>query len=318
LSVFDSCRRRSIGVFSFFPMSSALKILAYFLGTLVLGAILAPPLFWGGQGLGERVKSLAWLGDTDFQRYFNRAMFLAALALLWPTVRSLRVGSWREWGWRRHPREGWHAAGGFALAGGLLWMLGLWLWHTGVYAPNPKGPPGVGTLVNFLLTAAVVSALEEAFFRGALLGLLLRTIRPIPALWFVSALFAVLHFLKPEPGGVPDEAVRWWSGFALLPSVFWQWGNWPLVLGGFFTLLLVGLILGYARLRTGSLGMAFGLHAGWIFALKSFSRASKHIADPNLWYGENLLTGLGTLLTLLVTGSLVWAWLKAERMKDEG
>jgi membrane protease YdiL (CAAX protease family) len=293
-------------------MSSALKIFAYFLGTLLLGAVLAPPLFWAGHALGGSGESLRWLRETDFQRYFNRAMFIAALALLWPTVRALHIGSWRELGLRRNPRAWRHLALGFLLAGGLLWVLGLIAWSQRIYIPNPKGLPGVGTVLGFLLTAAVVGAAEEGFFRGVLLGLVARTARPAVALWFVSAFFALVHFLKPDPNAIDPHEVNWASGFALLPHAFWQWRDPALVLGGFATLLAAALIAGWARLRTGSLWLPIGLHAGWIFGLKSFSRSSKHLADSNLWFGDNLLIGLGPLLTLLATGGIVWAWLRRD------
>ena len=291
-------------------MSSALKILAYFLGTLVLGALLAPPLCWAGQAAGARVHSLHWLQDTDFQRYFNRAMFLAALLLLWPTVRALRVTSWRDLGLQSDPRVGRHVLTGFAAAGGMLWLLGFGLWSHEIYQPRIPVPWSV--LVSVMLTAIVVSAVEEAFFRGALLGLVLRGARPVPGLVFVSALFAVLHFLKPEENVIAPGGIAWTSGFVLLPHAFWQFGEPLLLLGGFTTLFCVAMILGWARLATRSLWLPFGLHAGWIFGLRSFAKFSRHPAPPSVWFGETLLVGLGSVAAVLLTGLLVWLAIRFE------
>ena len=291
-------------------MSSLLKIAAYFLGILLLGALLAPPLFWGGQAAGGLIPALAWLRDTDFHRFFDRAMFLAALLLLWPTVRALRIGSWRELGLRADPRAWRNGVFGFIVAGGLLWALGVAFWWAGVYAPRVR--VGAGTAAGFLGTALAVALVEEAFFRGALFGLVRRTARTGTALVFVAALFAVLHFLKPPPHAVPLTEVRWFSGFVLLPRAFWQWGDPQLVLGGFVTLFAVGLVLGYTRWRTGALWLPVGLHAGWVFGLKSFSKISRHLAPASFWMGDDLLHGLLPVAAVLLTGILVSLWLRRQ------
>ncbi len=290
-------------------MSNSLKIALYFVGTLFLGALLAPPLFWAGHALGGALPLFGWLRETDFQRFFDRAMFLAALLLLWPAARALRIGQWRELGLEPNSRAWQHAAGGFLLAGGLLWLLGLLFWKLGIYAPRARLP--AGAIGSFLVSAAAVALAEEAFFRGVLLGLARRTARVGTALVFVSALFAVLHFFKPPPHAVVQPEVHWWSGFAFLPKTFWQWHDPALVAGGFTTLFLVALILGYARLRTRSLWLPIGLHAGWVFGLKSFNKISRHLSPPNLWIGDDLLHGLGPVLMVALTGLLVWRWLEA-------
>ena len=45
-----------------------------------------------------------------------------------------------------------------------------------------------------------------------------------------------------------------------------------LVLAGFTTLFLIGLILADARLQTRSLWLPIGLHAGWILASGAFNK----------------------------------------------
>lgn len=291
-------------------MSAPLKILAYLAATLLAGALLSPPLFWAGEMLGSRYHGLRWLRDTEFQRFFDRAVFAAALVLLWPAARALRIGNWRDLGLRPDPHRVRRLLAGFALAACALWLFGGLLWQLGVY--RYKGLPSAGTLATFLGAALAVGALEEAFFRGALLGLVRRTASDRVALAFVTGLFGVLHFLKPPDDPAPDNPVRWFSGFRALARAGWQFGDPQLLAGGLVTLLLVGLILGLVRLRTRSLWLPIGLHAGWIFALKSFSRSSRHVADPNLIFGKDMITGLGPVCLLLVTGAFLWAWLRRE------
>ena len=79
-----------------FSVSNSLKIAVYFVCTLFLGALLAPPLFWAGHALGTTWGPLHKLAEFEFRRYFDRAMFVAALALLWPAVHALRVGGWQR------------------------------------------------------------------------------------------------------------------------------------------------------------------------------------------------------------------------------
>ena len=293
-------------------MSNFLKIAAYFVGTLFLGALLAPPLYWAGHA------AAAWgplhkLAGFEFRRYFDRAMFVAALVLLWPAVRALRIGGWRDLGLERDPRRWRHLALGFVVAGGGLWLLGLAMWWLGFYAPRPARDVPWGSLPGFVITAAAVACVEEGFFRGALQGLVGRTASAGGALVFVAALFAVLHFLRPPEGAAAVGEVNWLSGFAFLPRVFWQWGDLRLVLGGLVTLFAVGGVLGYARWQTRALWLPVGLHAGWVFALKSFNAVSRHAARNNLWLGEDLRHGLVPVAVIILTGLLVAGWLRREK-----
>ena len=73
--------------------SDALKLLAWLGCTIVLGAALAPALFNIGKALvGFRMFD-GYIGkvleESDFGRYFNRAMLLAAVICIFPLLRSL-------------------------------------------------------------------------------------------------------------------------------------------------------------------------------------------------------------------------------------
>lgn len=296
-----------------FPVPTILKITACFLATLLLGAALAPILFWAGHASGN-----AFLRATDFQRYFNRAILLAALLLLWPAARALRIGGWSELGLKTDPRWWQHLLAGFGLAAGLLWLLGVAGILAGVFRWRPQAL-SAGALGSIALSAAGAAVVEEFFFRGALFGLVRRAASARATLLFVSALFAILHFLKPPAGSIASEDVAWSSGFALLPQTFWQFGRPGLVAAGFVTLLLVGLILGWTRLRTHALWAGIGLHAGWIVGLKTFAKATRR-AGPDAgwpWFGENLYFGLGPVCALLVTGAVVWVWLRRVNFNTE-
>jgi membrane protease YdiL (CAAX protease family) len=138
----------------------------------------------------------------------------------------------------------------------------------------------------------------------------------------VSGLFAALHFLQPPddvavfvkgapiPEGAifidPDSST---AGFQLLQAIAMRFLHFELVLFEFVSLLVVGLILGYARYSTASLWLPIGLHSGWIFAYTFFGRIALRTPDldSHLQYliGDDLKEGFVPLATLAMTAALV-------------
>ena len=114
-----------------------------------------------------------------------------------------------------------------------------------------------------------VPFIEEAFFRGIVLGVLLRTGRKYIAIFAVSVIFAAVHFLK-----APDrtsEIVTWTSGFSSIAHAFDGLGDPMMLASALATLFFIGWILADARVLTRSLWLSIGLHAGWIFGSGTFS-----------------------------------------------
>ncbi|MEA3188004.1 MAG: protease family protein [Chthoniobacter sp.] len=290
------------------------KIFLYLLGTVFVGALLAPLLFWIAQSLGshlENARLVALLTETDFQRFFNRAVLVAAFALLWPLVRALRIRNLGEDIGLRRERRPWRRLGtGFAIAMASLALLGTCLIACEIY--YIKGNIPWSRIAWLPLTAFTVAIIEEVLFRGAIQGVVQRTATDFFGIFSVAFLFSAIHFLKPPENAVAATQVHWWSGFALVPQAFWQFEQPGLLFGGFTTIFIVGLILGYARCRTRSLWMPIGLHAGWIFGKMSFSKITKRTAEAWPWFGSDMLVGFGPVLILLATGLVVWFWLRDE------
>ncbi|MGV3533779.1 MAG: CPBP family intramembrane glutamic endopeptidase [Chthoniobacteraceae bacterium] len=289
-------------------MKEITKILVYFAAVIVLGAILAPPLYWAGQWLAS-LGVLEFLSETEFQKFFNRAALVAAIVLLWPTVRALRIRSTRELGLQPDEYRGRHLVAGFALAAGLVAIMALFYIQFGIYRWKSDLP--WGALPKLALTAVTVAVLEECLFRGAILGLFRRAMRPYSALFWTTAIFAILHFLKPEDD-VDVGTVTWLSGFELVPKVFHQFAEPMTVLAGFTTLFVLGWLCGYATLRTRSLWMAIGIHAGVVFVKMSFSKFTKRQEEFLPWIGSKLEVGLVPVGALLLGLLLAWLWLRHE------
>lgn len=274
------------------------KILAYVCGVLVLGALVAPPLYWGAMALAD-AGVLVVLRKFPFQKYFNRGVLIAAVALFWPLVRWLGIRGWRPAVFRADPlwkgrlfKGALLGAGAMALLGGVYVAAGFYRFE---HLPEP------GRVLSILAGAVVVGVLEEALFRGALTGLFERGMGSRAAWLAASGLFAVVHFLKPDPS-VKVPEVGWTSGFALVPHSFHQFADPVLFWGGFGTLLTFGLVLGLAVRRTGSLWLSAGLHGGLVLVKELFSKSCERIAQYPPWVGPELQVGLAPVFMLLLAG----------------
>jgi len=293
-------------------LKDAARLLLYLAGVVLLGALGAPPLFWAGQLLIAH-GILPSLARFDFESYFHRALLFAALVLLWPLLRALKVRDRGDLGLEKNPRAGLDVAIGFMIAAVPLLCCGAalialhfyslrhaFLWHK---------------LPEVLFAASVVPILEELLFRGFFLGVLLRSFSRVSALLLTSALFAVVHFLKAPELTTPNDTVSWVSGFASIANSFSQFRDPLLVAAGFLTLFIIGCILADARLQTRSLWLAIGLHSGWIFANGTFSRAARRAAFALPWIGKDLLVGIVPLIIALASWMLMRWWVKHDNAR---
>ena len=286
-------------------MNDAAKLAAYIVIVVVTGALLAAPLFWGAQtllamGIGPD------LTRYGFRSFFHRGLLIAALAFLWPLVRSLRINGWRDLGLR--PNPGWRKelGAGVVLAALPLAVVAAGLVMAGIY--EVRSAPRWGGLWQVALAAVFVPLIEETFFRGFLLGVLQRSGHILFALLLSSGLYSIVHYLK-----APDRAVShvdWNSGFGLLGEAFHSFQAEPLpTIAACVTLFVLGLIMGDARLRTRSLWLPVGLHAGWVFANGAFTKIARHEIDFLPWIGRNLLVGFIPILVVSLTWLLLRFWL---------
>ena len=273
---------------------------------ILLGALLAPPLYWLGQAVAAR-GVMTFLAETEFQKFFNRAVLISAILLIWPMTRWLRIGGWRELGLDPDPRWWQRFLAGFAIAALVVAAMGLAYVSSDVY--HWKDQLRWKELPRLLLSSIFVALLEEALFRGAIFGLFRRSLPPLMALFCVTFIFAAVHFLKPlDSFTVPQ--VTWLSGFTLLPHLFHQFGEPMTLLAGFTTIFTLGWVVGAATLRTRSLWAGIGFHAGLVFVKMSFSKFTKRDAAHLPWIGEELQIGLVPVIALALGGVLLWLWLK--------
>ncbi|MDY6896837.1 MAG: type II CAAX endopeptidase family protein [Cyanobacteriota bacterium] len=140
------------------------------------------------------------------------------------------------------------------------------------------------TLFSIMLVALLVGAVEELVFRG----FLLTQLEQVYSVWISaiisSLIFAILHLVWERRETVPQ-----------LPGLW-----------------LMGMVLVLARFAdNGSLGLAWGLHAGWVWSIASIDTLNLvKYPDRNLeWIiGKNKkpLAGVAGISCMVMTGIILY------------
>jgi len=274
----------------------------------MFGALLAPILFWGAQSLASH-GVLPALARFDFESFFHRALLVSAVALLWPLLQSVRVRTINDLDLAPNPKRWRDFLAGFLFAAVPLLCCGVVLIALHIFLLRfALTWSGAGKILG---ASVVVPAIEEVFFRGLVLGVLLRSGRKYMSILITSALYSIVHFLK-APGDT-SAVVTWTSGFHSVAASFSQLvpPMYPLFFAASFTtLFLIGWILADTRIATRSLWLPGGLHSGWILANGLFNKIAHRdiILFPGL--GKNLLVGIVPLAVACLTWMLAGGWLR--------
>jgi membrane protease YdiL (CAAX protease family) len=110
-----------------------------------------------------------------------------------------------------------------------------------------------------LLGAVIVAIGEEALFRGVLVRRFAADMGRPGGVLLATAIYAVVHALRP--GG--SKLAYPMAGVDRTVGLFAPLAD-PIVLPSIAGLFGLGLVLAWARLRTGSLWTAIGIHAGYV------------------------------------------------------
>jgi membrane protease YdiL (CAAX protease family) len=278
-------------------------LLVYLAAVFIGGALLAPGLYWSVQWLAEDWPTLQKLAGNPFHRFVNRSLLGVALVGLWPLLRSLQIKSWNDLG-LAHPGRHWRQLiaalglgfGSLATVAGVTLASGARHFDAEISALRLAEKLGAAAL-----SAGVVAVLEEVLFRAALFGAMRKAWGWQKAMCVSSTIYALVHFFhRPEP---PAE-IHWSTGFVTLAQMLAGFAEARQLFPGFLNLTLVGMLLALAFQRAGNLYFSVGLHAGWIFWLKSYGLLTRELPGVALW-----VWGSGRLIDgWLAFGILVLCW----------
>ncbi len=281
-----------------------LFVLTY-LGAFFLAGLLAYPVYLGFQALGSGADPdtfRGWLARQGIHRIADRIRLLAAAAgTLWLIGYA---GLWGCFGWKWQGESRrillWAGAGVVMLIPPIALQL---LSGQSALRVDPELGKLLGILGGAILTAVVVSFLEESIFRGMLLRLFATALRSWPALLLSAVVFSAVHFKSVRWMGTVDpsflSAVKV-AGAGFLAPVL----TFDLIL--FLNLFLVGFALSLLFWKTGNLMACFGLHVGWVIAQRSsVGLFESRLSEPGLFLGSPLVTD-GLLGLAMLTGFSVW------------
>jgi hypothetical protein len=132
-----------------------------------------------------------------------------------------------------------------------------------------------------LLIGLAVSAIEEPVFRGFLLGSLAQRTSRMNAVFISALYFAGLHFLDSDLRPATGD-IHWNSGLVIVTDAFAKFGG--IEFNSFLALFTAGAFLACIRLTdfNSSLPFCMGIHAGWVFIIKTAKPFTHVNADSSL------------------------------------
>ena len=278
-------------------MKSYQRVLLLFFLTLVVASLLSP---WVA-ALWNYVLGSA----PEFSQIFGALFVTTATVLILSTRSLLGLQFLREAG-LGPLRHGYRdLLRGFVIAIGSMAVLGVLMAMAGVFTPGffHTLPAVLQWSVKSLLTALMVGFFEEIFFRGMIFKGLLEDTRPVAAFAVANMFYAAVHFIKPAEefalSGLDPLAGARYLVQALEPFL-----DPAEILPGLVGLFVIGLALSYALWRTHSLYLSIGLHAGWVFGLKTI-RIFGEFARADLGWA------FGSSKPKIVSGIITWVGIVA-------
>ena len=273
--------------------------MAYLALVLTAGPLLAPWVYRAVQWVSGFEEAFVWLASQPFNRYVNRCLLTVALVAIWPLSACIKVRSWADVGLVKPRGRGHELKWGLVV--GLISLAIAAALALAADARDLRSGLSLGgyarTVVSATGTAVVVATIEELLFRGAIFGALRRAYGLAISMTVSSAVYAIVHFLQRS--SAPD-AVGWTTGFTVLGDMMRGFWNVEALIPGFLNLFVAGLILALLVQRTGSLYASIGLHAGWIFSLKSYGALTQEVPGATVWVwgSDRLIDGWAALLVL--------------------
>lgn len=253
---------------------SLLKILIFFSAWIILWLPIAIPL---SKRIDYQFRSVPTVEQ--------KLILIASLYPLAPIIMGLIIHwsdiSWLNIGWQWQAKELFFLGWGIILAIGSLtvvffveFVCGLIDWH------KENSLKLVSLIFPVFCLSIGISFVEELIFRGFLISELNNNFSYLVSAIASSTIFALLHLVWEQKKTIPQLPGLWLMGMIL--------------------------VLGTITLE-GNIGLAWGLHTGWIFGLTCLDGAEliSYNTDSKNWLtgiNREPLAGLFGILCLLLTG----------------
>ena len=246
----------------------------------------------------------------SFGKIFNRFFMISGIVLFFFCRRFLRLGPMARLGltpralaWRDLQR-------GFGLAIASMAGLGLIMSWLDVFEPffRLSMADSLKRCASAMLAAAAAGFMEEILFRGVIFKGLYEELGRVRAYLFAALFYSAIHFVKP---GDPTAlgGLNAWTGLRYLAGSFQPFLDLDRLFPGLLGLSLIGAVLCYAFARTGTLYLSIGLHAGWIFSLKTLRVFGDFRRDDLGWmFGSTdpkIVSGVVTWVGIVLVGVAV-------------
>jgi len=275
------------------------KFLLLLVASAFFGALTAP---WVNS-LFLKMPSL----NFPFEKILNRSVlgwlivFLIVFRKQLFTLSAAQLGLARSPGWKRDLGYGlFFATLSFVLLNIVFYVVDARILYFQLFTPKY-----IQKIFEYALAALFIGFFEEVFFRGFVFQGFLQVQKRWLAVVSSSLFYALTHFLKPKDFHVDGEVTLLFSFQSLLRFLD------PLstperITPYFFGLFLFGVVLAYARLKTGRLYFSMALHGMWVYLIKIDSGIIRptHLGGEHWFFGDgkiiNGITGWIFLLSCLL------------------
>lgn len=278
------------------------------IGIILTSCLLAPWVKRFLMFLGEHSSFFAHLGEYDLHRIMSRIIMIFVILFVL-SFRHIIFGSGKVFSVLEST-----GSDGYLLMAGL--MLGIMMLVVQIgfavffdarhfYTASFTVSKFLYKLFSAVISASIIGFLEEFIFRGVIFRQLRRKQPLIIAFILSSALYAALHFFKPQDiAGIDQTAPL--SGFVVLIEMFKPFASMEFVME-FTGLFLAGLCLAAGYHFSKSLYFSIGMHAGWIIIIKLDGLfVTRTIPEAvTLWGSSNMVGGMVTWGLLGITFVLI-------------
>lgn len=273
-------------------MKSFLKFLLVTACVFLLSMALAPVLF----------KILPF----KFEKIFNRLVMIFSFAAIAVFVRVDRA-KLAGYGLNRVPGMAQMIAAGFLTGAGFLTVLTFIKMAAGVayWDLQPLSAEWITKPLGVIFAAFLIGLIEEVFFRGFIYKTFTEKFRwnMVMAVLITSLFYSLIHFVsvkKPFIGPDPGFA----ESFKLLIAPLASFSQWQELWRAAVGLFIFGVVLNMLAIRTRSLYMSIGLHAGCVFFVKLDGFFVEFSNDnPLLWGSAKMYDSISGWIFLAMIGA---------------